>query len=214
MKGRQPRLLFGASFIVFILVGSPRCADRTSQRGVPTVYVIKILIRPSLLGCDKNGFGGATACGSFGPINSASNLSCWRNVRIISGDGGGDLCARSSAGSRCEKLKTKIKTQTAASPAQIRRLGQMSSSQNLFEQQRNQVTKLDRWLCSFVAWLFNSRTISCRIASSFGAAARCRSSKISRGVFMIMLWWGASLRARRLVASKAPARRGLRALPF
>ena len=161
-------------------------------------YVIHASIRPSLLGCGKNGFGGAAACGSFGPISSASNFSCCRNVRIISGDGGGVFLAVSSDGSRCEKLKMKIKIQTAAKPVQIRRQGQISSrneSRMAFASAAanvNSRTGCFRRLTSAAA-----STASRRMVSSFGVAERCRFNKISRGVFMLLFWQGASLRARR-----------------
>ena len=73
--------------------------------------------------------------------------------------------------SRWEKLTAKIKTQTTASPVQTRRLGKISSCQNLFEQPSNEETKTAGKLCSLVAWLFNFRTTSRRMVSSFGAAA-------------------------------------------
>ena len=103
---------------------------------------------------------------SFGPINSASNFSCCQNVRIISGDGGEDFRAKSSAGSRCEKLKIKIKTQTAASPAQIRRHGKINSRQiNIGRVAVSATLNLG------TAARRPSQTTLRRIASSFGAAA-------------------------------------------
>ena len=142
-------------------------------------------MRPSLRGCGKSGFGGAAARVSFGPTNSASNCCCCRNARIISSDGGGSFLAMSSDGSRCEKFTTKIKIQIVASPVQIRRHGEISSRQI-----NSGRVAVSATLNFGTATRRPSRTNSAlktsrRMASSFGAAVWCRSSKISRGVFII-----------------------------
>ncbi len=73
--------------------------------------------------------------------------------------------------SRWETLMSKSKTQTVASPDHTRRLGQISSSQSLFEQPSNEETKEAGKLGSLVPWWFNSFTTARRMAASFGAAA-------------------------------------------
>ena len=92
-------------------------------------YTIKILIRPSLLGLGPSGVAGWATRVSLGPINSVSNFSCCWNDKIIAGPGP-DFMAMAGEWSRIETFTATSNTQTAAKPAQIRRLGKNNSRQS------------------------------------------------------------------------------------
>src|SRR5208283_2939024 len=100
--------------------------------------------------------------------------------------------------SRWEKLTMKSKTQTATRAVQVRRQGQISSrNESLMAFASVAANVNSRTGCFRRLTSAATSTTSRRMASSFGAAERCRASKISRGVFMPLFWQGASLRARR-----------------
>jgi len=124
---------------------------------------------------------------SGGVERSASNSSiqrCWTCQLIMTA---GERTARPVtplAGSRCDKLTAKSTSQTAASPVQIRRLGRINSRHTGVEPRSSQETNPAGRFCGSGFCLRNPATTAARMASSLGSAARWRSNKISRGVFM------------------------------
>ncbi|MEI6195319.1 MAG: hypothetical protein WCS42_13420 [Verrucomicrobiota bacterium] len=128
-------------------------------------------LRVSVRGFGENTLARFASTGTERSVNNSFSKSCWSRNDVIISVVGTDLEMTICAPSRCETLTMKSKTQTAASPVQIRRHGQINSSQTLLEQPRNGATKETGQLCSFVPLMFNPATTSRRIASSFGAAA-------------------------------------------
>ena len=145
-KIRQPDLFFGVSFIIVFKMGGA---------AVPPYLIIGVAALPrspdflfhavknfmlSVRGFGEKILGRPASAGSERSASSSFNHFCWsRNVIIISvvEDFAMTVCEPSCM----ETFATKIRIQTVASPVQIRRHGQMSSSQSLFEQQSNEVTK-------------------------------------------------------------------------
>ena len=102
------------------------------ERTYVRCYAVKSS-RVSVRGFGEKIFGRSPSAGIERSANNSFSNFCWsRNVIIISGEGE-DLAMMVCVPSCCEMLTMKIKTQTAASPVQIRRQGKMSSSQSCLE---------------------------------------------------------------------------------
>jgi len=158
---------------------------------------------------------GRSASAGFAPSNNISaNKRFWScQAASISGDGGGKLFASTGDVSRAVKFSAKITTQIAASPAQMRRYGRMSSRQQFRTIQRSadrsaagrrstarkplkRLTLVRQRASTSLKRGVNERRVSCLRSAAFSlsitarrsesspvSAARCRSSRISRGVF-------------------------------
>src|ERR1035441_3180562 len=128
--------------------------------------------------------GRSASGGAERSASSSFTQRCWACTLIIISPDRTGLPVTLLTLSRWEKFTMKSKSQTAASPVQIRRHGKTSSQQKVLKPPSNKETKAANLLCSLVSWLFNSRTTSRRIASSFGTAVWWWANKRSRGVFI------------------------------
>ncbi len=119
------QMLLGSSFIKKFYHSSRREPAHYFQLEWTHVrcYAVKISTR-SPRGFGTKILGRSTSSGSREPTSSANIRCCFFNSTITSGDGGADFSAICGDGSRMEKFTAKMKTQTAASPAQALGCGQ------------------------------------------------------------------------------------------